>query len=211
MLVYTPQLHVFLGLSAQSRNIHCECTICTSYLLIVKSSCSPTRPLSSYPWLGCLYIVLENQLTSKRLQLTHPLIHSLGQRCVCFVQWRQKQQQNTVAHEGHLSHTHAARTPTEDSNLVTCFFVIKRTNRKGWSTCYGCFSQPLYLYVCVMCMHMFMFRCARACSVWYLCMCVHTHGGLRLISGVLFNCSLPYFLWQGFSFEPRAHWLDSAS
>lgn len=123
MLVYTPQLHAFLGLSAQSRHMHCECTICTSYLLIVKSSCSPTRPLSSYPRLSCLYIVLENQLTSKCIQLTNLFIHPLRQRCVCFVQWRQKQQQNTVAYEGHLSHTRAARTPTEDSNLVTFFFL----------------------------------------------------------------------------------------
>lgn len=97
MLVYTPQLHAFLGLSAQSRHMHCQCTICTSYLLIVKSSCSPTRPLSSYPRLSCLYIVLENQLTSKCLQLTHLFIHPLRQRCVCFVQWRQKQQPNTIA------------------------------------------------------------------------------------------------------------------
>lgn len=91
----------------------------------------------------------------------HSFIHSLRQRRVCFVQWRQTET-DTVAHEGHLSHTHAARTPTEDSNLVTFFFVIKCTNREGCSTCYGCFSQPLYLHVCVMCMHMYMFRCARA-------------------------------------------------
>lgn len=101
MLVYTPQLHAFLGWSAQSRNMHCECTICTSYLLIVKSSCSPTRPLSSYPRLSCLYIVLENQLTSKCLQLSHLFIYSLTSM---FCPVETEQPQNTVAREGHLSH-----------------------------------------------------------------------------------------------------------
>lgn len=142
----------------------------------------------------------------------HSFIHSLRQRCVCFVQWRQKQQQNTVAHEGHLSHTHAARTPTEDSNLVTCFFVIKCTNRKGRSTCYGCFSQPLYLYVCVLCMHMYMFRCARAHTCVVSVHVVHIHMEARGWYQVSYSIALYLIFWGRVSqLEPRAHWFDSPS
>lgn len=127
-----------------------------------------------------------------KMSPAHATIHLFSHSKVSmFCPVETEQQQNTVAHEGHLSHTRAARTPTEDSNLVTCFFVIKRTNRKGRSTCYGCFSQSLYLCACVMCMHTYMFGCARHACAWYLCMCAHAHVGQRLISGVLFSGSLP--------------------